>query len=311
MSLQIKNLTKQYGQQKAVDGISFAVGEGEIVGFLGPNGAGKSTTMKIATCFLPPTTGHVRVAGHDVVEAPLQVKKITGYLPEHNPLYLDMFVHEYLHFVGKLYGMRGNTLRHAVGAMIERCGLTREQNKKIETLSKGYRQRVGLAQALIHNPRVLILDEPTSGLDPNQLVEIRKLIKDVSRDKTVLFSTHIMQEVEALCDRVIVINKGVIVADDRLENLLRRSGGQRVVIAEFAGGVTAEQLRTLPGVTDVRSLEGGRFALTSADADVRPEIFRFAADHSLSLIGLQQEENSLETIFHALTAAGATPNAEK
>ena len=311
MSLQIKNLTKLYGQQKAVNEISFTVDEGEIVGFLGPNGAGKSTTMKIATCFLPPTSGQVHVAGYDVVEAPLQVKQITGYLPEHNPLYLDMFVHEYLHFVGKLYGMRGDALRNAVGAMVERCGLTREQNKKIETLSKGYRQRVGLAQALLHNPRVLILDEPTSGLDPNQLVEIRKLIKDVSRDKTVLFSTHIMQEVEALCDRVIVINKGVIVADDRVENLLRRSGGQRVVIAEFAGGVTAEQLRALPGVTDVRSLEGSRFALTSVDVDMRPEIFRFAADHSLSLIGLQQEENSLETIFHALTAGSATPNAEK
>ena len=224
MSLQIKNLTKIYGLQKALNDISFTVNEGEIVGFLGPNGAGKSSTMKIATCYLPPTSGQVSVGGFDVVEQPMKVKQITGYLPEHNPLYLDLYVHEYLLFIGGLYGLNKQKLKARVGEMIELCGLTLEQNKKIEALSKGYRQRVGLAQALIHDPKVLILDEPTSGLDPNQLVEIRKLIKDISQNKTVIFSTHIMQEVQALCDRVVVINKGEIVADDSLDNLLRQQG---------------------------------------------------------------------------------------
>lgn len=310
MSLHIQNLTKVYGQQRAVNNISFEVREGEIVGFLGPNGAGKSTTMKIATCFLPPTEGRVRVGGHDVVEEPQKVKSITGYLPEHNPLYLDMYVHEYLSFIGKLYGLHGATLRQRVGEMIERCGLTREQNKVIESLSKGYRQRVGLAQALIHDPKVLILDEPTSGLDPNQLVEIRKLIKDISLNKTVIFSTHIMQEVQALCDRVVVINRGELVADDTLENMLQRKGTAVSVVVEFEGGVTADQLRALKGVSEVAVVEGFRFKVTAANADIRSEIFRFAADNNLSLIGLKQEENSLEGIFHALTAQDAVPHSE-
>src|SRR5690349_5480219 len=255
MSLYVKSLTKIYGQQKAVNNISFAVGEGEIVGFLGPNGAGKSTTMKIATGYLPPTEGEVVVGGFDVVENPMQVKQITGYLPEHNPLYLDLFVHEYLGFIGKLYGLRGATLQHRIGEMIELCGLTREQNKKIEALSKGYRQRVGLAQALIHDPKVLILDEPTSGLDPNQLAEIRKLIKDISKNKTVIFSTHIMQEVQALCDRVIVINKGKIMADDALTSILKRSSGKVSVVAEFEGAqVNVEELKSLKGVQAVEAV---------------------------------------------------------
>ncbi|HEY9006470.1 MAG TPA: gliding motility-associated ABC transporter ATP-binding subunit GldA [Ohtaekwangia sp.] len=302
MSLQIRNLTKIYGQQRAVHNISFEVAEGEIVGFLGPNGAGKSTTMKIATCFLPPTEGEVRVAGHNVTDAPMKVKSMTGYLPEHNPLYLDMYVHEYLGFIGKLYGLSGSRLKQQVGEMVERCGLTREQNKKIEALSKGYRQRVGLAQALIHNPKVLILDEPTSGLDPNQLVEIRKLIKEISEQKTVIFSTHILQEVQALCNRVVVINRGEIVADDTIDNLLQR-GDTVVVIAEFEAGVSAEQLQRLPGVVRVQQLEAGKFRVAAAKGeDVRPALFRFAADNNLSLIGLKQEETSLETIFHSLTA---------
>lgn len=223
MSLQVQQLTKVYGAQKAVDGISFSIQEGEIVGFLGPNGAGKSTTMKIATTYLPPTAGTVWVEGINVEHQPIEVKKVIGYLPEHNPLYLDMFVHEYLQFVGSVYGLTGAALRRRVEEVVEMCGLSREQNKRIEALSKGYRQRVGLAQALIHNPQVLILDEPTSGLDPNQILEIRKLIKDISRNKTVIFSTHIMQEVQALCDRVIIINKGKLVADDSLQNLLRQN----------------------------------------------------------------------------------------
>ncbi|MEJ1238506.1 gliding motility-associated ABC transporter ATP-binding subunit GldA [Chryseolinea sp. T2] len=303
MSLHIKHLTKIYGQQKALNDISFSLGDGEIVGFLGPNGAGKSSTMKIATCYLPPTSGQVLVDGLDVVEEPLAVKQITGYLPEHNPLYLDLYVHEYLEFIGGLYGLRGSSLKKRVGNMIEMCGLTLEQNKKVEALSKGYRQRVGLAQALIHEPRVLILDEPTSGLDPNQLIEIRKLIKDISHNKTVIFSTHIMQEVQALCDRVVVINRGSIVADDSLDNLLKGGSGSQTIIAEFEGSVDANLLRTVPGVSSVTGESENKFRITAvAGVDIRPELFRFAADQKLSLIGLRQEENSLENIFSMLTA---------
>lgn len=300
MSLLVQHLTKQYGQQQAVSNISFEVGSGEIVGFLGPNGAGKSTTMKIATSYVPPSSGTVKVAGFDVVNNPMEVKRVTGYLPEHNPLYLDMYVHEYLAFAGSLYGLSGKALRLRVAEMVELCGLTVEQNKKIETLSKGYRQRVGLAQALIHNPKVLILDEPTSGLDPNQLIEIRRLIKNISADKTVLFSTHIMQEVSALCDRVVVINKGVIVANDSLSHLLARQGSDVVLLVEFEGNVTAADLRALDRVKEVEEVRAGCFRITAA-ADIRQEVFRFAADRQLSLIGLRQEENTLENIFKELT----------
>lgn len=304
MTLQIRNLTKVYGQQHAVNGISFEVGKGEIVGFLGPNGAGKSTTMKISTGYLPPTSGQVSVNGIDVVDSPLAVKKITGYLPEHNPLYLDLFIHEYLRFIGSLYGLRGKQLTMRVAEIIELCGLTLEQNKKIEALSKGYRQRVGLAQALIHDPLVLILDEPTSGLDPNQILEIRKLIKETSMNKTVIFSTHIMQEVQALCDRVIVINKGNIVADDRLENLMSRQQENRAVIVEFERDVAEADLRQITGVMSIERIDSLRYRLVSAsNVDLRPEIFRFAADKNLSLVGLKQEENSLENIFRELTAS--------
>jgi ABC-2 type transport system ATP-binding protein len=303
MSLIVQNLTKVYEQQTAVNDISFTVEPGEIVGFLGPNGAGKSTTMKIATTYLPPSSGRVIVGGFDVVTAPMAVKKITGYLPEHNPLYLDLYIHEYLSFVGKLYGMRGVALRKRVSEIIELCGLTKEQNKKIESLSKGYRQRVGLAQALIHDPAVLILDEPTSGLDPNQLVEIRKLIKEISTNKTVIFSTHIMQEVQALCERVVVIKKGEIVANDRLENILSAKRNNHVVIVEFESRIAQDDLEKLPGVSEIFALTANRYRiLTNADTDIRPEIFRLAADKNLSLIELKQEENSLENIFRELTA---------
>lgn len=303
MSIQVKNLTKIYGLQKAVNNISFEVGKGEIVGFLGPNGAGKSTTMKIATSYVPPTEGQVIVGGFDVVSHSIDVRRITGYLPEHNPLYLDMYVHEYLQFIGKLYGLRGASLKNRVEEMVTLCGLTLEQNKKIETLSKGYRQRVGLAQALIHDPAVLILDEPTSGLDPNQLVEIRKLIKEISTNKTVIFSTHIMQEVSALCNRVIVINQGEIVADDQLANLMKGQQSETVVIVEFEGNVSLQDLRGLNGVKSVEVLSNSQFKIKAhAGVDLRPEIFRFAADQKLSLIGLKQEENSLENIFRELTS---------
>lgn len=303
MSLHIEHLTKIYGSQKAVNNISLQVGEGEIVGFLGPNGAGKSTTMKIATGYVPLTEGQVLVAGFDVVTQPIEVKRVTGYLPEHNPLYLDLYVHEYLRFIGSLYGIRGSRLKSRVAEMIDLCGLTQEQNKKIEALSKGYRQRVGLAQALIHDPAVLILDEPTSGLDPNQLLEIRKLIKEISRNKTVIFSTHIMQEVSALCDRVIVINKGEIVSDSSLANLLSLQNNETVIIVEFDGYDNDVELKLISGVEKVVRVEKSTFKIFStAGVDVRPELFRFAADKKLSLLGLKQEEGSLENIFRQLTS---------
>jgi ABC-2 type transport system ATP-binding protein len=278
------------------------------VGFLGPNGAGKSTTLKIATSYLPPTSGRVVVGGFDVVANPMSVKKITGYLPEHNPLYLDLFVHEYLGFVAKLYGLSGARLKMRVAEMISLCGLVREQNKKIEDLSKGYRQRIGLAQALIHDPDVLILDEPTSGLDPNQLLEIRKLIRDISADKTVIFSTHIMQEVQALCERVVVINKGEIVANDRLDSLLSQKGTHASIIVEFESSVNTAEISKLPGVSELVPLGENRYRINiHAGVDIRPEIFRFAADNNLSLIGLRQEENSLENIFRQLTEPSLKP----
>jgi ABC-2 type transport system ATP-binding protein len=307
MSIKISGLTKIYGQQRALDQVTFSVRESEIVGFLGPNGAGKSTTMKIATCYLPPSAGTVAVGGWDVMEHPMEARRITGYLPEHNPLYLDLYVHEYLQFVGSVYGLRGKQLKDRISNMVELCGLGREQNKRIESLSKGFRQRVGLAQALIHDPKVLILDEPTSGLDPNQLLEIRRLIKDISRDKTVLFSTHIMQEVQALCDRVVVINLGKIVADDRVENLLKASTATRILRVEFEGAIDAGVLRSIPGVLDVVVLTPTTFRLTtSPESDVRADVFRFAAEKNLSLIGLRQEDNSLESIFHQLTIANTS-----
>ncbi|MGC1244055.1 MAG: gliding motility-associated ABC transporter ATP-binding subunit GldA [Chryseosolibacter sp.] len=302
MSLIVEHLTREYGPQKAVNNISFQVKEGEIVGFLGPNGAGKSTTLKIATGYLPPTSGRVVVGGFDVVDKPMEVKRITGYLPEHNPLYLDLYIHEYLRFAGKLYGLKGAHLKKRVEEMIDLCGLGREQNKKIGNLSKGYRQRVGLAQALVHDPAVLILDEPTSGLDPNQLLEIRKLIRNISANKTVIFSTHIMQEVQALCERVVVINKGEIVANDRLENLLSQRGDHTTVVVEFESAVETTDMARLPGVTELIPLDGNRYRIrVHAGVDIRPEIFRFAADRKLSLVGLKQEETSLENIFLELT----------
>jgi len=300
MSLRISNLTKVYGQQKAVNAISFEVERGEIVGFLGPNGAGKSTTMKITTGYLPPSEGEVVVEGYNVVQHPLEVKRITGYLPEHNPLYLDMFVHEYLGFAGGVFGLKGSDRKKRVKEMIELCGLGLEQNKKVESLSKGYRQRVGLAAALIHDPQVLILDEPTSGLDPNQIVEIRKVIKDISRNKTVIFSTHIMQEVQALCDRVIVINRGTIVADDKLDHLLSKQSKSELIVVEFDKAISIEELRQIEGVEEVIVINDRHYKIAS-NVDIRPAVFRFAADKSLSLLGLKQEDHSLEAIFRELT----------
>ena len=233
MSIRIQHLTKVYGTQVAVNDISFEVKQGEILGFLGPNGAGKSTTMKIATCYLPATSGTVEVAGFDIATSPIDVRRNIGYLPEHNPLYLEMYVKEFLEFIGGLYGLKGESLQQSIRNVIELVGLGLEQKKKIGQLSKGYRQRVGLAQALIHNPKVLILDEPTTGLDPNQLVEIRNVIKEVGKEKTVIFSTHIMQEVEAICDRVVLINKGTIVTDSLLSDLQKAGKSMESLFREL------------------------------------------------------------------------------
>jgi ABC-2 type transport system ATP-binding protein len=301
MSILVQGLSKIYGSQQVVRKISFSIAPGEIVGFLGPNGAGKSTTMKMLTGYVPPTSGEIRICDQPV-EDNTKVRRLIGYLPEHNPLYLDMYVHEFLQFAGKVYGLRGAKLGERVKEMVERCGLTVEQNKKIESLSKGFRQRVGLAQALIHDPQVLILDEPTTGLDPNQIVEIRQLIKDVSADKTVVFSTHIMQEVQALCERVLVINNGELVADELIRNLLANQSGARVVIAEFDKPVTTDELKQITGVDDVLAVTPTSFRLRSNNGtDLRPEVFRFAADRSLSLVGLREEQSTLETVFRDLT----------
>lgn len=302
MSVVVTHLTKVFGLQKAVNNVSFEVQQGQVVGFLGPNGAGKSTTMKIATCYLPPTSGKVEVNGYDVIQSPMDVRKSVGYLAEHNPLYLDMYVREYLAFIASLHGLKGHAMDKRVKEMVELVGLTLEQKKKIGSLSKGYRQRVGLAQALIHNPPVLILDEPTTGLDPNQIVEIRQVIRQIGREKTVIFSTHIMQEVEALCDRVIIINLGEVVADSEVQALRNLQQHKQVIIAEFNSEVEAGLLRQIEGVSHVKYLSMGRYEMTAdSTRDIRPDVFRMAAEQGLVLVGLKQQENNLEHIFQSLT----------
>ncbi len=302
MSIIVNALSKIYGAQKALDEISFSVKEGEILGFLGPNGAGKSTTMKIATGFLPPSGGSVEVGGFDVVEKPLSVKKIVGYLPENNPLYTDMYVHEYLRFIGSLHAMSGRHLKDRTTEIVQLCGLEREQLKKIGALSKGYRQRVGLAQALIHDPQVIILDEPTTGLDPNQILEIRELIKQVSKNKTVIFSTHIMQEVQALCNRVVIINKGKIVADKEVAALRSDHLKEKYIVVEFAQDIDTKALERIEGVAAVKVLGKSKYSiLVSGEKDIRGEIFNFASQSQATLLGLSQEESNLEDIFQRLT----------
>ena len=297
MSIKVSQLTKVYGNQKAVNNISFEVRQGDILGFLGPNGAGKSTTMKIATGYIPPSSGEVKVAGFDVMKESKSVRKNIGYLPEHNPLYLDMYVHEYLGFIAALHGIRGAEKKRRINEMISLCGLTVEQNKRIGTLSKGYRQRVGLAQALIHDPQVLILDEPTTGLDPNQLAEIRKLIKEISKDKTVILSTHIMQEVKALCNRVVIINRGEIVANDTVERLTAGKG--MLLKVEFQSEVMRNDLASLPGIQDLQG-KGTQYTI-KAKKDLREQLFKFAAEKGWVILSMQLEEQNLEEIFHQLT----------
>ena len=295
MSIEIQNLTKIYGVQRALDDISFSSPRGRITGFLGPNGAGKSTTMKIAAGFIQPDRGTIRLGGVDVVKEPLRVKQMTGYLPEHNPLYLGMYVGEYLGFVGGAYKLK--KIKHKVGEMLTLVGLEREQRKKIGVLSKGYRQRVGLAQALIHDPDVLILDEPVSGLDPNQLVEIRKVIKKASEHKTVLFSTHIMQEVEALCDQVVIINKGKIVANDEVENLKKMRSGKISYKVEFEKEIDIG----LFGDLEIEYREKGTYLISSKTGDPRGQIMKIVSDRELPLANISKEEQSLERIFRELT----------
>lgn len=301
MSIKVNNITKLYGQQAALKSVSFEVNTGEIVGFLGPNGAGKSTMMKILTCFIPQTSGTASVYGFDVNEESLEVRKNVGYLPEHNPLYLDMYVKEYLEFIGGLHHLRH--LKTRIKDMIGMTGLEVEQNKKIGALSKGYRQRVGLAQALIHDPHVLILDEPTTGLDPNQLEEIRNLIIQIGKQKTVMLSTHIMQEVEAVCNRVIIINNGQLVANDETSVLQNASHqNKQVITVEFDKITTAEALLLICDVTNVIPLKGNSWQLIANTLeDIRPSVFKFAVQNNLAILTLHKEEQRLEDVFKHLT----------
>lgn len=298
MSIEVKNLFKYYGEQAAVKDISFKVKSGEIVGFLGPNGAGKSTTMKIITGYIPSSQGEVTVCGLPVSVDSLDTRRLIGYLPENNPLYLDMYVKEYLTFVGNIYKIPN--VKDRVAEMIKSVGLEVEQDKKIGMLSKGYRQRVGLAQAIIHDPAVLILDEPTSGLDPNQLVEIRNLIKEIGKEKTVMLSTHIMQEVEAICDRVVIINRGEIVADDKASQL-QTSAGCQTVYVEFEGTVSRNQLQKVNSVSKVEKFEDGWLLESKQDVDLRKVIAQFAQQNNLLVLTLKKEEQSLEEVFKSLT----------
>lgn len=299
MSISVNAITKLYGTQKALNNVSFEVGSNEIVGFLGPNGAGKSTMMKILTCYIPPSEGRAQVCGFDVASQSLDVRRNIGYLPEHNPLYLDMYVKEFLEFVGNVYQVKNCQAR--VKEMIHTTGLELEQNKKIGALSKGYRQRVGLAQAMIHDPKVLIMDEPTTGLDPNQLEEIRALIKSLGRQKTVMLSTHIMQEVEAICDKVIIINRGEIVANDATSNL-QKNTTQQIITVEFDKPVNRELLLSIPEIERVKQLDGNSWQLISSKKeDLRKEIFNFAVAKGLSVLTLNRVEQRMEDVFKEFT----------
>ena len=299
MSIQVSNIIKKYGEQNALNNVSFEVESNQIVGFLGPNGAGKSTMMKILTCFLPPTSGHAKVCGYDIIEDSLKVRENIGYLPEHNPLYHDMYVKEFLEFVGGIYHIKN--IKSRVSEMINLTGLEREQTKKIGALSKGYKQRVGLAQAMIHDPKVLIMDEPTTGLDPNQLDEIRNLIRSLGKHKTVMLSTHIMQEVEAICDRVIIINKGKIVANDETKNL-QNNKSKQIITVEFDKEIKKELLEQIQNSDSVKSLAKNTWQIiSSSEKDIRKDIFDFAIKNNLGVLTLNREEHSMENVFKDLT----------
>ncbi len=305
MAVEINNITKLFGKQKALDNVSFTAEKGELVGFLGPNGAGKSTLMKIITGFLPADSGSILINNQKVSMDNTEIRRNIGYLPEHNPLYTDLYVKEYLEITAGFYQLQNKKQR--VAEMVELTRLGDEQHKKIRALSKGYRQRVGLAQALIHDPSVLILDEPTTGLDPNQLEEIRRLIRDTSKEKTVILSSHIMQEVEAVCNRIIIINKGKIVADGGIAEI--KAGGlqrKQIVAAEFNKAVTVEMLLKVEGVVNADK-EGTRWEIESCGGpDIRPAIFKFAVDNNLILLTLQEKQHNLENVFQQITQSGAS-----
>ncbi|MBU2972838.1 MULTISPECIES: gliding motility-associated ABC transporter ATP-binding subunit GldA [unclassified Zobellia] len=298
MSISVSNITKNFGSQKALNNVSFELKKGEIVGFLGPNGAGKSTMMKILTTYYTSDEGEAKVNSYDVKDDKKSVQQSIGYLPEHNPLYLDMYVKEYLAFNADVY----KTGKSRIAQVIEQTGLTPEAHKKISQLSKGYRQRVGLAAALLHDPEVLILDEPTTGLDPNQLLEIRKLIKEIGKEKTILLSTHIMKEVEAVCDRVLVINKGVLVADKKLSEL--RDAEEQIIEVEFDYRVEEAFLNKLPNVTHVKNTGGFVYEITfNTSKDMRPAVFDFAHDNELKTLQLSRKNKNLESLFTELTSS--------
>ncbi len=300
MSIKVDGLTKVYGQQTAVNALSFEVYKGEILGFLGPNGAGKSTTMKMLTGFVSPSSGSAAVAGLDIVKDSLELRKKVGYLPEHNPLYLDLYVKEYLYFVAGIHKIENKKAR--VAEIIELTGLGREQNKLIGQLSKGYRQRVGLSQAMIHNPEVLILDEPTAGLDPNQLIEIRKLIKDIGREKTVIFSTHIMQEVQALCNRVVIINKGNLVANDSIDSLISKVKGESIVTVEFFEKPQKDAFSQMHRLRRIEEFADNSLKFYfDENVDARKDIYERAAASGHAIIGMKKESSSIEEIFQQLT----------
>ncbi len=301
MSIKVASLTKVYDTQRAVDDISFDIKKGEIVGFLGPNGAGKSTTMKMITTYLPPTSGSAVVCGFDVLEQAMEVRRRVGYLPEANPLYFEMYVREYLEFTAGIHKL-GKDAKRRIEEMISLTGLGREAHKKIGALSKGYKQRVGLAQAMLHNPEVLILDEPTSGLDPNQIVEIRDLIKNIGSEKTVLLSTHIMQEVQAMCSRVIIINNGKIAADDSIEKLQQVNTRQDVLIVAFESDINSSLFKELKNLKSNESMGGNKWKLLTNDPDaLRREVMQWALNHNINISSLQAQTETLEDVFRALT----------
>ena len=301
MSLEIEQVTKIYGEQRALDNVTFTVHPGEVVGLLGPNGAGKSTLMKIIACFIPPTDGKVIVNGFDVMTESVQVRQLLGYLPENNPLYTEMYVREYLSFIAGIFHL-GKRSAGRIAEIIEITGLQEEQHKKIRSLSRGFRQRVGLAQALIHDPEVLIMDEPTSGLDPNQLIGIRDLIKEIGRKKTVMLSTHIMQEVEAVCSRAIILDHGKIVADDHPAKLSTFTPDTEIIFVEFNGPVAVADLEKIPGALEVITLPGNAYQIKSpAGEDIRPLVFQFAVRAGLTVLSLTKREHSLEKVFRDLT----------
>lgn len=301
MSIQVDHLVKIYGEQKAVNDISFSIGKGEIVGFLGPNGAGKSTTMKMVTGYLKPDGGNAKVCGIDVAQNPIEAKRKIGYLPEANPMYYDMYVREYLQFIAGIHGVKN--IKEEVSRVIELTGLTIESKKKTGQLSKGYKQRVGLAASLIHNPEVLILDEPTSGLDPNQIIEIRNVIQQQAKDKTVLFSSHILQEVQAICNRIIIINKGQLVADDTIQNIGKQNA-QSLIHIQFDKTVDVISLQQLSFVNKVNQVNQTTFHLqTTNDTETRRQLLQFSLQHNLNIVSLQSEGSNLEDVFRQLTSS--------